>query len=144
MKDFIDSKRNKLALQDVLVRKLVAEGARGMELTKQIMTVIEMMQMPQSEGAQFGNTVFVNKYTDDKDMVMMIPMNVDTKENYIGNTEKMIRAFMKNGVKHVFVRYDDFGTDKALTAIKKLKLGTITTAKAKDGFWEARIDLRAK
>lgn len=144
MKDFIDSKRNKLALQDVLVRKLVTEGARGMELTKQIMTVIEMMQMPQSEGAQFGNTVFVNKYTDDKDMVMMIPMNTDTKENYIGNTEKMIRAFMKNGVKHVFVRYDDFGTDKALTAIKKLKLGTITTAKAKDGFWEARIDLRAK
>lgn len=144
MKDLIDSKRNKLALQDIVVRKLVAEGAKGKELTKQILTIMELLQMPQSEGAQFGNTVFVNKYTDDKDMVLMIPMNADTKENYVGNVEKMVRVFVKNGVKNVFTRYEDFATDKALNAIKKLKLGTITTAKAKDGLWEARIDLKAK
>jgi len=140
----VDSKRDKLALQDILVQKIVAEGARGMEITKQVMSVLEMLQMPQSEGAQFGNTVFVNKYTDNKDMVLMMPFNVDTKENFVGNVEKMIRAFKKAGVSHVFTRYDDFATDKALSALKKIKLGTITTDKAKDGFWEARIDLKAK
>jgi hypothetical protein len=139
-----DSKREKLALQDILVQKLVAEGARGMELTKQILTVLDMLQMPQSEGAQIGNTVFVNKYSTDGSIVFMMPFNVDTNENYVGNVENMVRAFKKAGVNHVFTRYDDFATDKALNALKKLRLGVIATDKAKDGFWEARIDLKAK
>lgn len=140
----IDSERDKQPLSQIIGQVLVNTGARGMELTKQLMTVMEQLQLPQSQGAQFGNTVFVNQYTNDYDMVMMIPMNIDTKENYIGNFEKMVRYFIKNGTKHVFLRYEDFATDKALTAIKKLKLGTITTAKSKGGVWEARIDLKAK
>ena len=141
----IDSKRNKLPMQEIMIHGFSEGKPGGVELAKQIGMLLVELQQPNSEAVQFGNTVFIGHYDKDRTTVFYWVLNIDTIKNYRGNSELYARYLIKSGVQNALTRY----TSEALGSnifkyLEKLKLGKAKTVKAKDGFYETYFKLATK
>lgn len=131
----IDSKKQQLSLPEIIGQFVVGVGYEKTDAAKQMLVIMHEMQMPDAEGLNIGNTVFVSHYTKDKKKLMGWVANLDTKENFINNVEQYIRYIIENGVEAAIVGYlNNDGSDVA-NRVTKHKLAKVTTKRGENGIY---------
>jgi hypothetical protein len=63
------------------------------------------LTMDDVEPKQFGNTVFIGHYTDDKTGVYMRALNMDTAKNFVDNGEQYIKYLLDQGVDKMYSEF---------------------------------------
>lgn len=126
----VDSKKQKLSLQEIIVRSLHDQKDKlTVPIDQALLQVVAELQMPGSEAIQFGNTVFVSHYGNESATCVMYALNVDNAKNYIANGEMYVRHLMKRGVKGFVTSYDTESFGVPFKQIEKNKLGIVETWK---------------
>lgn len=130
MMETVDSKKQKLSLQEIIVRSLHAQKDRlSVPIDHAMLQLVAELQMPGSEAIQFGNTVFVSHYGAESATCVMYALNADTAKNYISNGELYVRHLMKKGMKGFVTSYDTESFGVPFKQIEKNKLGIVETWK---------------
>ena len=130
MMETVDSKKQKLSLQEILVRALYGQQKQLDRPVEQAMLlIVEELKMPNSEAIQFGNTVFISHYASESPLYAMYALNVDTAKNYINNGEMYVRHLMKRGIQGFVTSYQTESFGIPFKQIQKNKLGIVETVK---------------
>lgn len=130
MMETIDSKKNKLSLQEVMVRSLHAQEKQlDRPVDQAMLLLVAELQMPNSEAIQFGNTVFITHYAAESPLCAMYALNADTAKNYIQNGELYVRHLMKRGIQGFVTSYQTESFGVPFKQIQKNKLGIVETVK---------------
>jgi len=126
----VDSKKNKLSLQEIMIRSLYAQK-KDLEVPvdQAMLQLIAELQMENSEAIQFGNTVFITHYSPESPLCVMYALNADTAKNYIDNGEMYVRHLMKRGMKGFLTSYTTESFGIPFKQIEKNKLGIVDTTK---------------
>jgi hypothetical protein len=64
------------------------------------------LTMDSVEPKQFGNTVFIGHYTDDKSGVYMRALNMDTARNFVDNGEQYIKYLLDQKVDKMYTEFN--------------------------------------
>lgn len=144
MMETVDSKKQKLSLQEIMIRSLYAQKDKlSVPIDQAMLSLIAELQMPNSEAIQFGNTVFITHYSPDSPTCVMYALNVDSAKNYISNGEMYVRHLMKNGMNGFVTSYDTESFGVPFKQIEKNKLGIVETWKQGKRFVTA-VQFKAK
>ena len=129
----VDSKKQQLPLQEVIVRSIYAQkDALSVPPDVAILQLVAELQMENSEALQFGNTVFVTHYSPESPLCVMYALNADTARNYINNGEKYVRHLMKNGIRGFVTSYSNESFGVPFKTLERKKLGIVDTTKTPD------------
>ena len=142
MPQVFDSKKTKLTMQDIIIRRVYEEKEKlPMPPDQMIMLIIKELEMPQSEAITFGNTVFISHYTQDKTGAFVRMLNVDTATNLENNGELFLRHLKHRGVQNFVSQYDYRGYKKLFARLQKRHLGNVITKDAGDGSFVTCVTL---
>lgn len=103
----VDSKVEKLPTEQVIQIFAENQDLGDVPVYAAILGVVKESSLPNTEVIQFGNTVFIGHYTEDKKKVVMRTFNVDTADNLITNAQEYARHLVVNGVEQLFTQFDD-------------------------------------
>lgn len=120
MEKTIDSTKQKLTMQDVIVRAVYNQEAEGLldsTAANVLMLLTQELQMPKTDVLQLGNTVFITHYSEDREAAMMRALTVDTAKNMMALGEQYIRHLQNRGVKY-FATY--FQTPSYMAFFKEI------------------------
>ena len=130
MMETVDSKKQKLSLQEVIVRSLHAQEKQlDRPVDQALLLITQEVDMPGAEAIQFGNTVFISHYAKESPLCAMYALNVDTAKNYIHNGELYVRHLMKRGIQGFVTSYQTESFGVPFRQIQKNKLGIVETVK---------------
>lgn len=130
MMETVDSKKQKLSLQEIMIRSLYAQQKQlDRPIEQAMLLIVEELKLPGSEAIQFGNTVFITHYAAQSPLCAMYALNADTAKNYIANGEKYVRYLIKNGIQGFVTSYQTESFGVPFKQIQKNKLGIVETVK---------------
>jgi hypothetical protein len=79
------------------------EELGGIEPQVALIAIAKELTMDDVEAKQFGNTVFVGHYTEDKTGIITTrALNLDTARNFINNVEKYFKYLLDEGVDKMY------------------------------------------
>lgn len=126
----IDSKKNQLTMQEVMIRSLHAQKDQfDIPLDQAFMMLVEELKMENSEAIQFGNTVFITHYSPESPTCFMYALNVDTAKNFVNNGEMYVRRLINNGYHGFMTSYKQESFGIPFKQIEKNRLGQVHTYK---------------
>ena len=126
----IDSKKNKLSLQEIMIRSVYDQkDSLTIPVEQALLMLIEELQTEGSEAIQFGNTVFISHYSPESPTCFMYALNVDTAKNYINNGEMYTRYLMKKGMTGFMTSYTQESFGVPFKQIERNNLGTVHSYK---------------
>lgn len=126
----IDSKKNKLSMQEIMVRSLHDQRHDlDVPLDQALLQLVAELQMENSEAIQFGNTIFVTHYSPQSPLCVMYALNVDTAKNYIDNGELYVRYLIKRGIKGFVTSFNKESFGIPFKQIEKNHLGIVDTTR---------------
>lgn len=130
MMETIDSKKNQLTMQEVMIRSVYGQkDLYTVPVEQALLMLVEELKMENAEAIQFGNTVFVTHYSPESPTCFMYALNVDTAKNYINNGELYVRRLMQNGLKGFMTSYTTESFGAPFKQIEKNKLGQVHSYK---------------
>jgi hypothetical protein len=142
MMETVDSKKQQLTLQEVIIRAVYNyKDKLDMPVEQALLLIMEELRMKNSEAIQFGNTVFVTHYTPDKGAAVMRTLNVDTIQNVLKNGELYIRHILQYGVEELVTTYTQKSFEAFFREIEKRKIGTYKVKQFKDDYFAAVIKM---
>ena len=142
MMEVIDSTKQQLSLQEVIVRAVNNfKDKMDVPVANALLIIMEELKLPNSEALQLGNTVFVTHYDERKTCAVMRTLNVDTATNVIKNGEIYIRRLLQFGVEELVVTYNQKSLEIFFKEIEKRKIGTFKVKKFKDDYYVAVIKM---
>lgn len=126
----VDSKKNQLTMQEVMIRSLHAQKDQFEAPLEQVfMLLVEELKMENSEAIQFGNTVFITHYSPESPTCFMYALNIDTAKNFINNGEMYVRRLINNGYKGFMTSYTTESFGLPFKQIEKNRLGQVHSYK---------------
>lgn len=128
MMETVDSKKQKLTLQEVIIRAVYNyKDNLDMPVEQALLLIMEELRLPDSEALQLGNTVFITHYNKNKTAAVMRTLNVDTAQNVLKNGEIYIRRLLQLGVEELVTTYTQKSFEAFFREIEKRKIGTYKT-----------------
>lgn len=142
MMEVIDSTKQRLPLQEVIVRAVNNfKDKMDVPVTNALLLIMEELKLPNSEALQLGNTVFVTHYNEKKTAAVMRTLNVDTAQNVAKNGEIYIRRLLQFGVEELVVTYAQKSLEVFFKELEKRKIGTYKVKKFKEDYYVAVIKM---
>ena len=136
MENVIDSKKQQLTLQDVMIRRVYEEHNSGrlkVDPAVALITLVKELELPRSEAILFGNTVFISHYTKDGSGALVRMLNVDTAKNLLNNCGKFAQHLRQQGTKNFVSQYDYKGYVQLFERMQKMKMGQVITKEMGNG-----------
>ena len=135
MMETIDSKKNQLTMQEVMIRSIHAQKDQfNIPLEQAFLMLVEELKMENTEAIQFGNTVFVTHYSPESPTCFMYALNVDTAKNFVNNGELYVRRLIDNGYKGFMTAYQNESFGVPFKQIEKNRLGQVHSYKQGNRF----------
>ena len=107
----VSSKTKQLGISEIIAGALATMQKAGqlkdIPIETALMTTIREGSMPNTTVEQFGNSVFITHYNEDKTEVAMRALTVDTARNYLDNSVEYIRNLAESGVERMTSDFDD-------------------------------------
>ena len=130
MAKVIDSKKQQLTLQDVMLYRVYDEHAEGKlkhDPAVVLLTLVKELEMPRSEAILFGNSLFISHYNESGTGAVVRMLNVDTAKNVMENGEKFYRHLQNRGVTHFIAQYSYKNYMRIFEKFEKMHFGTAVT-----------------
>lgn len=96
-----------IIIQFVSDRKEKGDIPENVPLEAAVLGIVREGAMPNTTVEQYGNTVFISHFDEDKSEVAMRAFNIDTAQNYIKNAITYGEAVQAMGVKRLTTDFDD-------------------------------------
>ena len=138
---YIDSKKNQLTLPEIIGHFVMANGLTGEKAAVQMLTIMEEMRLPDAEGINIGNTVFISHYTKDKKSLLGWIANVDTEKNLVNNAESYIRYLIDNDVEVAFFGHPSADIKPLTKRLEEARLGRTKTKMGTNGIYITEVKL---
>lgn len=140
----VDSKQEELSIPEIITQAVYNNPPEGVPPYAAILSIIKEGTMPNTEVKQYGNTVFVTHFSEDRDLAVGRALNVDAAANFVYNGEAYFRDLVKNGTKKFVAQFDQVSFARAFMAFKKKPITTemrIFMYKLDNGGVQVRIAL---
>ena len=105
----VDSKNKTIPGPEIITRvihNMSEEELDGISPDVALIGMAKELTMEDVEPKQFGNTVFIGHYTDDKSGVYMRALNMDTAKNFVDNGEQYIKYLLDQGVDKMYSEFN--------------------------------------
>ena len=107
----VSSETKQLGISEIIAGALATMQKAGqlkdIPIETALMTTIREGSMPNTTVEQFGNSVFITHYNEDKTEAAMRALTVDTARNYLDNSIEYIRNLAESGVERMTSDFDD-------------------------------------
>lgn len=135
MMQTIDSKKQQLPMQEVMIRAMYGlKDQFSVPLDQAFLLIVEELKMENSEAIQFGNTVFITHYSPESPTCFMYALNIDTAKNFVNNGEMYVRRLIQNGYKGFMTSYTQESFGIPFKQIEKNRLGQVHSYKQGNRF----------
>ena len=140
----VDSKQEQLSIPEIITQAVYNTPVEGVPPYAAILSIIKEGTMPNCEVKQYGNTVFITHFSEDKDLAVGRALNVDVASNFIYNGEEYFRDLVKGGTRKFVAQFDQVSFARAFMMFKKKPITTkmrMFMYKLDDGEVQVRIAL---
>lgn len=112
----IDSTNELLEPPQIMLEFMRRYGTAGVPPAAALASLINEISGDSAETIQFGNTAFISHYSDERPMVYMRALNVDTAANFVDNIEYYVAYVYRRGIKIIVTNYTDPSVSTAIKA----------------------------
>jgi hypothetical protein len=124
MTTMVDSKKDKLNIPEIITQAVYNTPVEGVPAYAAILSIVKEGSMPRTEVKQYGNTVFITHFSEDKDLAVGRALNIDTAKNFIINGEEYFRELVLGGTKKFVAQFDQKSFATAFMAFKRKPITT--------------------
>lgn len=116
--DPVDSTKELLAPPQIMLQ-FAHQYANEYPVAAVLAGLVEELNMDDAEAIQFGNTVYITHHSEDKGVVFMRALNVDTAANFVDNTENYVVYAYGAGIKTIVTAFDDPTITSVIKTVKR-------------------------
>jgi hypothetical protein len=120
----VDSKKEQLSIPEIITQAVYNTPEKDVPPYAVILSIIKEGTMPNCEVKQYGNTVFITHFSEDRDLAVNRALSVDSAKNFLTNGEEYFRDLVRGGTKKYVAQFD---RDSYATAFMAFKRNPITT-----------------
>lgn len=120
----VDSKQEQLSIPEIITQAVYNTPREGVPPYAAILSIIKEGTMPHTEVKQYGNTVFITHFSEDKDLAIGRALNIDTAQNFVYNGEEYFRDLVRGGSKKFVAQFDQVSFARAFMAFKRKPITT--------------------
>ena len=120
----VDSKKDQLSIPEIITQAVYNTPVEGVPPYAAILSIIKEGTMPNAEVKQYGNTVFITHFSEDRDLAVGRALNVDTAKNFIINGEEYFRDLVRGGTKKFVAQFKQRSFATAFMAFKRKPITT--------------------
>lgn len=124
MEATVDSRKDQLSISEIIAQSVYNNLPEGVPPYAAILAIIQEGSMPHTEVKQYGNTVFITHFGEDKDLAVGRALNIDTAKNFIINGEEYFRDLVRGGTTKWVAQFDQKSFVTALMAFKRKPITT--------------------
>jgi hypothetical protein len=119
MATMIDSKKEQLSIPEIITQAVYNIPVEGVPPYAVILSIIKEGTMPNTEVEQYGNTVFITHFSEDRDLAVGRALNIDTAKNFFLNGEEYFRNLVRGNTTKWVAQFDQKSFATALMAFKR-------------------------
>jgi hypothetical protein len=120
----VDSKKDKLSIPEIITQAVYNEPTEGVPPYAAILSIVKEGSMPNTEVKEYGNTVFITHFSEDRDLAVGRALNIDTAKNFIINGEEYFRDLVRGNTKKFVAQFDQKSFATAFMAFKRKPITT--------------------
>ena len=140
----VDSKEEQLSIPEIITQAVYNNPPEGIPPYAAIISIVHEGAMPHTEVKQYGNTVFITHFSEDKDLAVGRALNIDTAQNFIYNGEDYFRDLVKGGTRKFVAQFKQASFARAFMMFKRKPITTdmeMWMVNTDDGQVQVRIAL---
>ena len=133
----VDSNKEQLSIPEIITKAVYNTPVEGVPSYAAILSIVKEGSMPNTEVKQYGNTVFITHFSEDRDLAVGRALNIDIAKNFFFNGEDYFRDLVRGGTRKWVAQFDQKSFATALLAFKRnpitteMKLWIVDTPKGK-------------
>jgi hypothetical protein len=120
----VDSNKEQLSIPDIITQAVYNNPPKGVPPYAALLSIVKEGTMPNTEVKQYGNTVFITHFSEDRDLAVGRALNIDLAKNFIINGEEYIADLVRGGTKKWVAQFDQKSFATALMAFKRKPITT--------------------
>ena len=120
----VDSKKDQLSISEIITQAAYNNPVEGVPPYAAILSIVKEGTMPNTEVRQYGNTVFITHFSEDRDLAIGRALNIDTAKNFIPNGESYFRDLVREGTKKFVAQFNQKSFATAFMAFKRNPITT--------------------
>jgi hypothetical protein len=124
MTKMVDSKQEELSISEIITQAVYNTPTEGVPPYAAILSIIKEGSMPNTTVEQYGNTVFITHFSEDKDLAVGRALNIDVARNFIYNGEAYFRDLVRNGTRKFVAQFDQASFARAFMQFKRKPITT--------------------
>jgi len=124
MATMVDSKKEQLSIPEIITQVVYNEPTEGVPAYAAILSIVKEGAMPNTEVKQYGNTVFITHFSEDRDLAVGRALNLDVAKYFFFNGEDYFRDLVRGGTRKWVAQFDQKSFATALLAFKRNPITT--------------------
>lgn len=120
----VDSKKDQLSIPEIITQAVYNNPPKDVPPYAAILSIVKEGTLPNTEVKQYGNTVFITHFGEDKDLAVGRALNIDTAKNFIINGEEYFRDLVRGGTRKFVAQFDQRSFATAFMAFKRKPITT--------------------
>lgn len=140
----VDSKKEQLSIPEIITQAVYNTPIEGVPPYAAILGIIKEGTMPNTEVNQYGNTVFITHFSEDRDLAVGRALNVDTASNFVDNGEEYFRDLIDGGTRKFVTQFEQVSFARAFMVLKRRPITSdmkMMMAKTRGGQMQVRVAL---
>mgnify|MGYP007049632990 CR=1 FL=1 len=124
MTTMVESKKEQLSIPEIITQAAYNNPVEGVPPYAAILSIVKEGTMPNTEVKQYGNTVFITHFSEDRDLAVGRALNIDTAKNFIINGEEYFRDLVRGKTKKFVAQFNQKSFATAFLAFKRKPITT--------------------
>jgi hypothetical protein len=120
----VDSKKEQLSIPEIITQAVYNTPTKDVPAYAAILSIVQEGSMPNTEVKQYGNTVFITHFSEDRDLAIGRALNIDAAKNFIINGEQYFRELVEGGTKKFVAQFEQQSFATAFMAFKRRPITT--------------------
>jgi len=120
----VDSKKDQLSIPEIITQAVYNTPSKDVPAYAAILSIVQEGAMPNTEVKQYGNTVFITHFDEDKDLAIGRALSIDTAKNFIVNGEEYFRDLYRGGTRKFVAQFKQASFATAFMAFKRKPITT--------------------
>lgn len=144
MTKMVDSKKDQLSISEIITQAVYNEPTEGVPPYAAILSIVKEGSMPNTEVKQYGNTVFITHFSEDRDLAVGRALNIDVAKNFVINGEEYFRDLVRGNTRKFVAQFEQESFATGFTALKRNPITTemkMWVGKTAQGNTQVRVAL---
>lgn len=120
----VDSKERQMSIPEIVIQATATQSKRNIPLQAALLAFVKEGTMPNTEVKQYGNTVFITHFSEDRDLAVGRALNMDTARNFVANGDAYFRDLVRNGTTKFVAQFNQKSYAMAFAAFKRRPITT--------------------